>query len=234
MLFAEATTEQAGVVKACLDDFCVASGEKVNENKSRVYFSENVGFTVRKEIASFLGFLPTSDLGKYLGVPLLHKNASRQAYNGILEKMDKRLANWKINSLSFAARSTLISSVVSGIPSYTMQSTSLPLYTCDEVNKRCRKFLWGSTSEVRKPHLVAWKEVCRKKEDGDLGLREARSQNKAFMMKLGWNLVNTVIEILYGCGFYVKSINVVLIFSLKLWLRRVVRRCGRVFQVSGR
>lgn len=39
-------------------------------------------------------------------------------------------------------------------------------------------------------HLVAWEDVCRQKEEGGLGLRSSRLQNKAFMMKLGWGMAN--------------------------------------------
>ena len=38
MLFAEADIDQAAIIKVCLDYFCVASGEKVNNMKSRIFF----------------------------------------------------------------------------------------------------------------------------------------------------------------------------------------------------
>ena len=37
ILFAEVDMEQAAIIKACLDDFCEASGEKVNNFKSRIF-----------------------------------------------------------------------------------------------------------------------------------------------------------------------------------------------------
>ena len=42
MLFAEADMDQAAITKVCLDDFCAASGEKVNNTKSRIILSKNV------------------------------------------------------------------------------------------------------------------------------------------------------------------------------------------------
>ena len=96
----------------------------------------------------------------------------------------------KSNMISLAARTTLVSSVLSTMPSYAMQTVPLPLSTCDEIDKRCRNFIWGSNSARRKPHLVSWNSVCARKEDGGLGLRKARHQNQAFMMKLGWGMIN--------------------------------------------
>lgn len=42
ILFAKASADQTGAVKACLDDFCLALGEKVSLAKSKIFFSENV------------------------------------------------------------------------------------------------------------------------------------------------------------------------------------------------
>lgn len=76
------------------------------------------------------------------------------------------------------------------MPSYAMQTTPLPLGTCTEIDKRSRNFLWGSNTNHRKPHLVAWERICLKKDVGGLGLRQARHQNQAFMTKLGWSLIH--------------------------------------------
>ena len=119
-LFAEADMDQAAIVRACLDDFCAASGEKVNNLNSRVFLSKNVNHTCVTEISNFMGFTPCADLGKYLGVPLHHQRVTRSTHDYILGKMDKRLSAWKANALSSAARHTLVQSVLSAIPSYEM------------------------------------------------------------------------------------------------------------------
>lgn len=130
ILFAEANMEQAAILKACLDDFCDVSGEKVNNAKSKIFFSRNVNHTRVKEISDFMGFTPCSDLGKYLGVPLHHKRITKNTFSFLLDKMDKRLSSWKASSLSNAARHTLIQSTVSSIPAYTMQTVPLLNSTC--------------------------------------------------------------------------------------------------------
>ncbi|KAF7823171.1 putative ribonuclease H protein At1g65750 family [Senna tora] len=59
----------------------------------------------------------------------------------------------------------------------------------------------------RKVHLVSWSSMCKTKQNGGLGLRHVRNQNKAFMTKLGWGLVNQkdalwapVLRAKYKCG----------------------------------
>ena len=190
ILFAKADMEQAGVVKAILDDFCEVSGQRVNASKSRIFFSKNVNHIRSKEICDFLEFTPTSNLGKYLGMPIIHDKVSSSTYNFVLEKMETRLSNWKVNMLSFAARQTLVSSVLSAMPSYAMQTVPLPSGMCDRIDKCCRNFLWGNSSSGRKIHAISWERVCSGKEFGGLGIRKAKYQNKAYMSKLGWALIS--------------------------------------------
>ncbi|KAE8729471.1 Xyloglucan galactosyltransferase KATAMARI1 [Hibiscus syriacus] len=44
------------------------------------------------------------DLGRYLGVPLLHKRVTNETYEYLIQKTRDRLAEWKAKSLSFAGR----------------------------------------------------------------------------------------------------------------------------------
>lgn len=63
----------------------------------------------------------TNDLEKYLGVPILHEKVNRRSFQFILDKVDQRLSNWKVKTLSFAGRLTLTKSVVQAYPSQMPQ-----------------------------------------------------------------------------------------------------------------
>ena len=90
-----------------------------------------------------------------------------------------------------AGRGTLIKSVTSTIPSYSMQTTWLPQSTCDKIDKLNRNFLWGDTEEKKKVHLINWDTVCKSKEKDGLGLKKTRVNNLATLSKLGWNIKAT-------------------------------------------
>ena len=125
ILFTEASLQQAEMVRDCLAHFCACSGLKVNAAKTRVFFSKNVIHNRRLELSTSLGFSLTPDLGKYLGVPLHHKRIGKDSFQGVIDKVKKRLNGWKASSFSLAGRATLISSVTSAIPTYTMQTAYL-------------------------------------------------------------------------------------------------------------
>lgn len=70
--FAEASVDQIMLLKSILDLFCRCLGEKVSEDKTHIFFSKNVTKQLRMQNCRESGFKETSDLGKYLGVPILH------------------------------------------------------------------------------------------------------------------------------------------------------------------
>ena len=73
-----------------------------------------------EELASILscksGSLPTT----YLGLPLGASFKYSGIWNGVTEKMEKRLAAWKMQYLSKGGRLTLIQSVLDSIPTYIL------------------------------------------------------------------------------------------------------------------
>ena len=118
ILFAETAIEQTEVIRTCLENFCSVSGERVNATKSKVFFFHNVNHNRAGEIANSLGFSLSSDLGKYLRIPLHHKRVSKQSYNFILEEVLNRMSSWKAKTLSLAGRITLSKSVLTAMPQY--------------------------------------------------------------------------------------------------------------------
>lgn len=207
ILFAEASEEQILLIKNTLNLFCRCSGQKISDSKSRIFFSNNVSGNTRNLFTQASGFQVTNNLGKYLGVPILHEKVNRRSFQFILDKVDQRLSNWKAKTLSFAGRLTLTKSVVQALPTYVMQSVELPKYLCAEIDKKCRKFLWGDMEGDRHMHTVSWSKVCSPKSWGGLGLRAAHKINQASMVKVGWQLATKkedlwvkVIRAKYKCG----------------------------------
>ncbi|CAN1127408.1 Putative ribonuclease H protein At1g65750 [Linum perenne] len=134
-----------------------------------------------------MGFPLTQNLGRYLGVPVLHERTTASTFQGIVDRIDLKLTGWKAKSLSLAGRVTLAQAALSAIPAYAMQTTVLPATTCEAIDKRIRNFIWGSTDEERKTHLVSWERICAPKENGGLGLKLSRILNRAYMTKLAFN-----------------------------------------------
>ncbi|CAN1181718.1 Putative ribonuclease H protein At1g65750 [Linum perenne] len=65
-----------------------------------------------------------------------------------------------------------------------MQTSVLPVDTCNEIDKRIRAFVWGDLADQKKAHLISWERICLPKEEGGLGLRSAQKLNTAYLVKL--------------------------------------------------
>ena len=89
LLLAEAASGQARVINTVFENFCNSFEAKVNKTKTQVFFSKNISERERNRIGRMLGFI-TKDLGKYLGMPLLHPRVSKSTYQDILDKMEKK------------------------------------------------------------------------------------------------------------------------------------------------
>ncbi|KAG7591715.1 Zinc finger CCHC-type [Arabidopsis thaliana x Arabidopsis arenosa] len=190
ILFAEASVSQIRVIRRVLENFCRASGQKVSLEKSKIYFSENVHRDLEKLISDESGIKSTKDLGKYLGMPVLQKRINKNTFGEVLERVSTRLSGWKGRMLSQAGRLTLTKAVLSSIPIHSMSTIALPKAILDGLDRISRGFLWGTTTEKRKQHLLSWKKVCRTKKEGGLGIKLARVMNKALVAKVAWRLLN--------------------------------------------
>ncbi|RVX14665.1 Transposon TX1 uncharacterized 149 kDa protein [Vitis vinifera] len=135
------------------------------------------------ELGCRLGALPTV----YLGLPLGAHHKTSSSWDGVEERMRRRLAQWKRQYISKGGRITLIKSTLASIPIYLL-------------------------SLIRIPKAV----VCSPKEEGGLGIRKIDLLNKALLGKWVWryayekdNLWKTVIGVKYGqegCGWKTKEV----------------------------
>jgi hypothetical protein len=78
-------------------------------------------------LANLLGCQVASLLMTYLGLLLGASYKSTSIWNGVIEKMERRLAGWKRMYLSKGARLTLINSTLSNIPTYYLSLFPIPV-----------------------------------------------------------------------------------------------------------
>ena len=71
MLFCEASTEQVKVVIDTLEEFCSASGLRINTLKSKAMCSMMVQGERKRELQDISTIKFEADLGHYLGFPLV-------------------------------------------------------------------------------------------------------------------------------------------------------------------
>lgn len=72
------------------------------------------------EIVNQMGISETSNLGIYLGFPILHKGRRCNEFQFVVERGQAKLVGWKTKCLSPTRRLVLIKAAVTSITEYTM------------------------------------------------------------------------------------------------------------------
>ncbi|KAJ9683301.1 hypothetical protein PVL29_019053 [Vitis rotundifolia] len=204
IVFCEANKEHLTHLSWILFWFEAASGLRINLAKSEII---QVGEVVEiEELAVELGCKVGSLPSQYLGLPLGATNRAISVWDGVEERIRRRLALWKRQYISKGGRITLIKSTLASIPIYQMSIFRMPKIVARRIEKIQRDFLSGGGGELEgKIHLVKWEVVCSDKNKGGLGLRKLALLNKALLGKWIWrfacekdNLWKQVITAKYG------------------------------------
>lgn len=119
---------------------------------------------------------------EFLWVPLEGLPSKRDFWNLVIETVQRKLATWKSNYLSFEGRITLIKSAISNIPIYFLSSFTIPKGIAIKNETLQKQFLCCGNSDF-KPYLISWEIVSRPKEKGGLGIDCTLQRNQALMGK---------------------------------------------------
>lgn len=104
LLFAHASCSQVQVIHEALQLLSLASGLRVNLDKSRKLCSKVVTRTRRTQFTSISQMKSVASLGKYLGVKLGYERLKSEHFHTILEKVEQRLSSWKMRLLNRAGK----------------------------------------------------------------------------------------------------------------------------------
>ncbi|GJW04780.1 RNA-directed DNA polymerase, eukaryota, reverse transcriptase zinc-binding domain protein [Tanacetum coccineum] len=159
----------ASILQRALDEFR-DFGLYPSMAKSTVFYS-NVPDDVKEDIRLAMPFREGELPVRYLGVPLTSKMLSIADCKVLVEKVKKRIFDWRNKSLSFAGKLQLVASVLSSLHVYWASMFMLPVSICDSIDKLFKNFIWGKSESSSGIASVSWKDVCRPKNQGGLGLK---------------------------------------------------------------
>ena len=143
LLFCKENNQECQNLINILQLYEAASGQKINTDKSSIFFSSNTPDERRSEVMNLLGPMQDTRHKKYLGLPSIIGKSKVEIFAEIKERVERKLSGWKEKMLSMGGREILIKAVAQAIPTYTMSCFHILKSLCDEMEAMMRKFWWG-------------------------------------------------------------------------------------------
>lgn len=117
LIFSRGDLESITALQKCFSNFSQASRLQANAAKSSIYFG-GVLPVIKQQILQELGYSVGKLPFKYLGIPLSSKKLSLLQWYPLVERIMARINSWTTRKLSYAGRSQLVQTVLSGVQSY--------------------------------------------------------------------------------------------------------------------
>ncbi|GFS35677.1 hypothetical protein Acr_00g0041410 [Actinidia rufa] len=184
ILFSRGDTLSVGLVVEGLKNFGCCSGLSINASKAQVFM---VG-VCSEEMEKITGFNIGQYPFRYLGILVAASRLTIDQFSPLISKISEYINAWVGSTLSYAGRSELIKLVLQGVECFWLSILPIPTGVIGKIISLCRNFLWvGKVTAAKKP-LVAWKDMCRPRQEGGLGFVDLKGWNMALMSKALWNL----------------------------------------------
>ncbi|XP_074315550.1 uncharacterized protein LOC141651750 [Silene latifolia] len=172
-----------------IDEYCVASGQCLNKDKSSLLFSPNCSLMTVKKCLTEFKFAPKHDLGNYLGLPTSIGSSKRDLFKYLVDKTKRRLSSWNNILLSSAGKLTLIRSVLSSLSLFSLSVFRIPVSVTSKLQSLMVHFWWSGTRTNKSIHWCSKEFLSRPVGEGGLGLRNIGCFNQALLAKSAWRIL---------------------------------------------
>ncbi|EEE66057.1 hypothetical protein OsJ_22054 [Oryza sativa Japonica Group] len=136
IFFARSDLHSVQGLKDALQAYCKASGQKINLQKSSIFFGQNCPEEIKNSVKETLQVSVEILQDTYLGMPTEIGRASIGSFLFLPERVWRRVNGWNDRPMSRAGKETMLKAVAQAIPTYVMSCFKLPVTTCEKM-KSC-------------------------------------------------------------------------------------------------
>jgi hypothetical protein len=122
-------------------------------------------------------------------------NSTLHAWQGVIDKVEKRISQWGLEWINPARKLTLMKLVLTGMPIYQVSTILAPKIIMNQMARGIRFFLCEEGKiNNKKFHIINSKMLWDSKDRGGLTIRDIFLKNLAMVVKLVWSLVTNTQE----------------------------------------
>jgi hypothetical protein len=145
LIFMSVCAVSAERLTKILNIYAECSGQKVNKEKSSIYFSPNALQPLRDSVKSILGITVESLSERYLGLPTAVGRITSGMFDHIVERSSGCMQGWSEGLLSSVARETLLKAVIQAIPTFGMSYFKLTKKVLRSLVAVMARIRWSSS-----------------------------------------------------------------------------------------
>ncbi|KAL4581186.1 hypothetical protein LXL04_017396 [Taraxacum kok-saghyz] len=125
------------------------------------------------------GVLPAT----FLGIPIGLNMKRITSWNGLVDRIHKKMSNWKMKTLSVGGRLTIVNSILGNLGNYWCSLFPMPKAVAKSIEAKRRDFFWGIKEKSKVIKWVSWDKISKKKKYGGLGVTHIRDSNLTLLAK---------------------------------------------------
>lgn len=142
-LYHQANIMEWSRLQNVLDMYEQALGQRLNKEKTSIFFSRNTLISVKRQILQDFGVRATNCFEKCLGLPALVGRSKKMAFMSLKDWIWNQISNWKNKFLSQVGKKVLVKAVAQSIPTYLMSIFLLLKALLKEMNAMLHRYWWG-------------------------------------------------------------------------------------------